>query len=97
VEIRAELIKEALDLTMEDRNETYGAPEVNLACQGELMEVYRKYAGDKYDPSHDVAIFNIIVKLGRIATGKPSHKDNYADMIAYTAIAFECQELNSLK
>ncbi len=92
--LRVVVLETAAELTGTRRCATYGEPNINLTCAAELQRVYKEYAGDKYSPAHDVAINEIMLKLSRIATGKPGHEDNYIDGAAYFAIAHECQELS---
>lgn len=89
--LRAAVLNEANRLTSTDRANTYGDPKINLACVGELMNVYYKYARSKC-PGHEAAIMQVIAKLARIACGPQLHRDNYVDGAAYFAIAFECEQ-----
>lgn len=94
--LRGQILAEAAEITLKSRNATYGDVSTNLTCRAELIEVYRKYADGKYDGAHEQAIENLLVKVARIASGSPGHRDNYVDGAAYMAIAFECYEAASV-
>lgn len=88
---RKEIMERGISLTTGDRNRTYGDPKINLDCQGELWDVYSRYAGEKHPPAHDAAIQHILAKLARIASNDIYHEDNYVDGSTYFAIAGECK------
>jgi hypothetical protein len=90
VSVRESVLVEGIKLTTSSRNETYGEPGINLTCQGELFEVYKRFAENKHTLAHDAAIQLMIAKLARIACGSANHRDNYVDLAVYAAIAFEC-------
>jgi hypothetical protein len=56
------------------------------------MAVYKKYAGNKHTGGHDAAMFQVLCKISRIACGKLKD-DNYIDLAAYAAIAYECDRV----
>jgi len=91
---RLRILDEAYKATGEDRNSTYGDPYANLDCQARMVRAYMHgRCGKDINPytitAHDIAIINVLIKVGRIATGK-YHRDNYVDGSAYMAIAGEC-------
>jgi len=86
---RKEVLLQAIELTCNDRQSTYGTPEQNLGCLGELVSVYKKYSDGSHGSAHDAAMFNVLAKIARIAAGPVLHSDNYVDGAAYFAIAFE--------
>ena len=85
------ILEEAVQLTRDDRNRTYGEPQAQFACAADLTTAYlaRVLAknGGKITP-HDIAMMEVLKKVSRIACG--SYKDdNYVDLVGYGAIAGE--------
>lgn len=89
VSVRVGILNEGARLTGSDRDKTYGDPVINLACSGELKQVFRKYIQRDVSTQELEAIDMALTKLGRIATGPAPHRDNYVDAAAYIAIAGE--------
>lgn len=88
---RVRILNEAARLTGADRNKTYGDPGVNLACAGELKDVFWRYAKAnprEISPAEGEALDQVMTKLARLATGA-AKLDNYIDGAAYFAIAGE--------
>ena len=88
---RVHILTEAARLTGADRNKTYGDPGVNLACAGELKDVFWRYAKAnprEISPAEGEALDQVMTKLARLATGA-AKLDNYIDGAAYFAIAGE--------
>ena len=96
--IRGSVLKDGVTLTEGSRNSSYGPPEINLQCQMELWEVYRKYSSEfsEHNLSHEAAIQHVCAKLARIAVGSELHRDNYVDGATYFSIAFECDTTEEL-
>jgi hypothetical protein len=55
-----------------------------------MAQVYLEQCGSKYSAAHNIAILQALIKISRIACGKPGNMDNYIDGAAYLAIAAEC-------
>lgn len=91
--LRQEILEKALVATMGDREKSYGSPFPNMSCAAELKNVYKKFAGNKYNAAHEQAMDMVFTKLARIATGAVGHLDSYIDASAYIAIAAECQNI----
>lgn len=91
---REALLNEAARLTCGERNAVYGEPKDNLDRMAKLFNAYfgGHSPGSIRSPSHDMAMVMVIAKLARIAHGK-FHKDNYTDLAAYIAIAYECEDI----
>lgn len=85
---RGRLLSRAKDLTEGDRARQYGPPREN----------HERIARLAYDvtghslTATDIALILCCVKLSRIAEDR-NHADSYADLAAYVAIAYECQEV----
>ncbi|HXJ94186.1 MAG TPA: DUF6378 domain-containing protein [Terriglobia bacterium] len=95
VPAREEVLRTAITLTCGDRDASYGPPGVNLACASALFSIYQEYrekTGQSTSSAHDAAIFNVLQKIARIATGAEK-EDNYVDGAAYMAIAYEVREI----
>lgn len=78
-----------------DREEQYGTPEDNFSLIAELWDSYLKsvlnlHEYDSLVDSVDVAIMMALLKVARIATGKPK-ADNWVDLIGYAACGAEIQ------
>ncbi len=86
---RERVLTEATKNICSDRENTYGAPEDNLACAGELQAVYLKYSKGLFGPAHENAMLHVLSKLARIATGAKLHTDNYVDGAGYFALGAE--------
>lgn len=83
---RGDILKEAHDLTTQDRNKQYGEPEINLSLAAILKHHFWKRATREFSPAEHEAIDMVLTKLSRIGTGTYK-KDNYVDGAAYIAIA----------
>ena len=87
--IRALMLKEVEQLICSDRNSSYGEPFDNMDRTAQMMRAYLGNRKGNSINSVDVAIFGIILKLGRLANN-PEHSDSLKDVAGYSAIAFEC-------
>ena len=95
IPLRQALLEDAITATTEDRNKTYGEPRYQLDFAGDLITRYRRQLSisrASYIPAHNFAIETILLKISRIACGS-FHRDNYLDIAAYAAIAFEVEQL----
>jgi Domain of unknown function (DUF6378) len=66
-----------------------------MECYEELWRCYERYRrrmvlDQPRSSAHEGAMKNVISKLARIAAGR-FHEDNYVDLAAYIAIAFEVE------
>ena len=93
---RGDILKEAHDLTTQDRNKQYGPPEVNLNLAGDLKKLFWSQATRQFSPAEHEAIDMVLTKLSRIGTGTYK-KDNYVDGAAYIAIAGQMGSLALLE
>lgn len=92
---REQFLEEAKKCVCTDREEQYGAPEDNFALIAEFWNEYleSKYPEIEYSSvieACDVAMMMALLKVARIATGKPK-ADNFVDLIGYAACAGEIQ------
>lgn len=93
---RATILNTAAEYVCKDRDAQYGSAENNFALIGRLWTEYlhsTSLTSDDSISAHDVAIMMSLLKLARIATGKPK-SDNYIDLAGYIACAGEiaCKE-----
>lgn len=89
--IRAEMLREVEQLICSDRNSSYGEPFENMDRTAQMLRAYFGKRRGYSINSVDVAIFGIILKLGRLAND-PDHLDSLKDVAGYSAIAFECSK-----
>jgi len=94
--VRGSVLQEAMDATLKSRHKVYGDPYTDMACAAELMAVFNRHAKGRNCAAHDEAIGRVMIKLARIACGAPGHRDSYADLAAYIAIAFECYTVDQV-
>ncbi len=78
-----------------ERQSNYGHPKQNFDCIAGMMEVYwaRRAEAAPDDPftDIDIAAFNILQKLSRIAQ-TPNHLDSWRDIEGYARCAIQCLE-----
>ena len=83
---RKEILTEAERCVCADREQQYGTPESNFSL---IARLWREYLDtDNPITAHDVAMMMALLKIARIATGKPK-TDNYIDLAGYAACAGE--------
>jgi hypothetical protein len=83
---RKEILTEAERCVCADREQAYGSPENNFSL---IARLWREYLDtDNPITAHDVAMMMALLKIARIATGKPK-TDNYIDLAGYAACAGE--------
>lgn len=92
---RAEVLDKAKECVCTDREGQYGAPENNFALIAAFWNVYleSKYSEIEYSSvieACDVAMMMALLKVARIATGKPK-ADNFIDLAGYAACGAEIQ------
>lgn len=81
---RGKVLLEACKLTEGARNDTYGPP---TAEYERLAKLWGAYLGIELTAAQ-AALMMAILKLNR-TIASPDHRDNYVDLAAYAAIAFE--------
>lgn len=91
---RDEILKRGIELTMGNRNSSYGDPLVNLGLAGALKMLIRDWMqihGIPRDmsPGEIEALDQVLTKVARIYTGRLVVPDNYIDGATYFAIAGE--------
>lgn len=91
---RASLLDEAKELVTGPRNNQYGPPNQDFQRSADALSAmgYRKTTatGEVVNlESHDIAIFQAIVKISRI-TWTPSKRDSWTDLAGYAACGYEC-------
>ena len=85
---REDFLQEAIEVTMDIRNRTYGEPGDNFKNIAAFLNIL---FGPKLKEAltfQDAAMFPIVLKLARYMS-TPSHKDNLVDIAGYAAIAGE--------
>ena len=87
---RQEILDAAAKCVNGDRDERYGEPENNFVRISHLWNSYMQ--GKKFVSTRDVAAMLALVKIARIAGGKP-HADNWVDLAGYAACGGEIETL----
>jgi len=82
---RAQLLREAEEITCGDRRIAYGDPVTNH----ERIAAIASAATGHQLSAHDVVMVLIAAKMAR-ARISPMKRDHYVDMMAYAGIAYEC-------
>ena len=83
--LRAQLLREAEDITCGDRHMDYGDPVENHWNIAKIASI----ATGHNLTAHDVVMVLLAAKMAR-ARISPAKKDHYIDMMAYAGIAYEC-------
>ncbi len=83
--LRAQLLREAEEITCGDRHMEYGDPVTNH----ERIAAIASAATGHQLSAHDVVMVLIAAKMAR-ARISPMKRDHYVDMMAYAGIAYEC-------
>jgi hypothetical protein len=83
--LREAALREAISLTMGNRNAVYGSP---LPNHEQIADIFFAITGIKLTASQ-VAMLHVATKLARLSKN-PDHNDSYVDAMAYLGIAFEC-------
>lgn len=81
---REEILNQALEIVMKDRNLEYGSPEDNFRDIAALWKVYK---GCDFS-AHDVGIMMMLLKVSRLKTS-PHVADHYIDIAGYISCAGE--------
>lgn len=84
---RGDLLRDAIALIEKDRNNQYGDPTKHMALSANLIAAFDAYPS-KLSPPARHALHMALEKFARIALN-PLHRDSYADVCGYTAIALE--------
>lgn len=81
---RQEIIEEALRLINGDRADTYGPPEKNFQ---RIAELWSPILGREIS-AVEVGLCLIQLKVARSVTS-PQHRDNFVDLVGYSALTGE--------
>ena len=85
--VRVKILEKAKDVTLGDRDRTYGEPYDNLSRSAALLNAM---FGTSFSAA-DVSIINGLLKLGR-KPASPLHEDHYIDMANYFGgMPYECE------
>ena len=85
--VRVKILEKAKDVTLGDRDKTYGEPYDNLSRSAALLNAM---FGTSFSAA-DVSIINGLLKLGR-KPASPLHEDHYIDMANYFGgMPYECE------
>jgi len=91
--VREQMLEAAKRCVMQDRNIDYSDPEDNFQAIADMWNAYwRAVKTQRHEPelsAHDVAVFEAIVKISRIATSPEKH-DHWIDLAGYAACGAEC-------
>ena len=83
--LRAQLLREAEEITCGARNIDYGDPVTNHRNIATIAGVATGWDMDE----HDAVMVLIAAKIARIRIS-PDKRDHYVDLMAYAGIAYEC-------
>lgn len=84
---REGILTKAIELTMGERDDSYGDPRVSMS---RLAALWSAYLGVEVTAT-DAAVCMALLKISRIPSSY-GHMDSYVDGSAYLAIAGECNE-----
>lgn len=84
---RAEILEEARQAVLQDRNLDYGDPEDNFRDIARMANIM--FAGVTEFTSVHAAIMGLIIKMSRLKTS-PNKKDHWVDIAGYAACGWEC-------
>ena len=89
---RKEILDAAIQTVTHDRQDAYGTPEQNFELIARFWTWYLTASGesDVFIGGSDVAAMMALLKIARIATGKPK-QDNWIDLAGYAACGGELQ------
>jgi len=85
---RAYMLDLAAELVTNNRNKEYGEPEENMERTAKLFGAYLGNRKGSEITGRDIAVFGIILKLGRLA-GNPDKLDSWTDIAGYASIGYE--------
>lgn len=98
VELKENILQEAMRIIYGDREKTYGSPEKNLLTIAGLWATYLKgkYPDKPLDAMFymtidDVCLMMVLLKVARLAND-PTHRDSQADGCGYFALMERVQE-----
>jgi hypothetical protein len=88
--VREQVLDEAKEIVMKDRNTSYGDPEDNFLDIAEFWTTYLrgKLKDEASIEPHDAGAMMILVKCSRIKTS-PTARDHYVDAAGYAACSAE--------
>jgi hypothetical protein len=92
---RTKVLRNVEKLITKDREDTHGAPLLNLSCEADFLINYLETRGIENASgaitidAFDVAIMSILKKIARIASGDRLNTDHTADIVGYAALAYE--------
>lgn len=81
---REQVLKDAGELVLGERNLDYGDPTENFT---DIARMWSAYKGIPFE-AHDVAAMMVLTKVARLKT-TPSKMDNWVDIAGYAAVGFE--------
>lgn len=90
IPLRVADLYQAAELTLGDRNASYGDPVKNYS---HTAAIFNAISGHDLT-AREAALFMVAVKLARLRTS-PLKTDNYVDAMAYLGISHECAERES--
>jgi len=82
------MLDQAASLVTEDRNKEYGEPGDNMERTAKLFAAYLGDRSGNEIVASDIAVFGIILKLGRLAESTMK-LDSWTDIAGYASIGYE--------
>lgn len=93
-EDRKQVLLEAANLIVGDRNDDYGDPYDDFGMTANLWHLYltriiNRNCGTLTLNPHDVAVMMILLKISRLSW-TPNKKDHWVDIAGYTGCGWDC-------
>ena len=89
--IAEDVLQEALDVIMNQRQNAHGGAENSFAAIGEMWSAYLRMQGHNIPlngiSAYDVAQMMTLLKIVRATMGNGTHADHYVDAAGYNALA----------
>lgn len=92
---RAQLLEDAKNVVVGDRDQQYSGPEDSFAAIAELWTSHLRRRGVGLSVTltpEDVAIMMTLLKVARLMTGGPMQRDTWMDIAGYAACGHEVSE-----
>lgn len=92
-----DVLEEALRITSEDRNRTYGHPAENMLTTADLWSAYltRAHGRQTRISPEEVAIMQGLLKVARLAAS-PAHRDSFVDIAGWARVAWLSRPADSI-
>lgn len=93
---RKECLEEAIRITTQDRQASYGTPDACFRAIAEYWNTYIKSIDYRPLKGYDVAVMMALLKIARIPAS-PTKEDNWVDLAGYAANGVEVAGIEEKK